>query len=229
MQRKNIVVLTGAGISAESGLSTFRGMNGLWEGYRVEDVASPEGWKKDPNMVNRFYNMRRAACRKAVSNAAHFALRELENYADVQIITQNVDDLHERAGSKNILHLHGEITKVRSTKDEHLVYDWDKDELSLDDTCELGSPLRPHIVWFGEAVPNMEKAIALVKEAEVFLVVGTSLQVYPAASLLNYTKEDCELFIIDPNASQWSKKYGERAIVGTATEILPKWIKNYTK
>jgi len=223
------VVLSGAGISAESGLQTFRGMNGLWEGHRVEEVASPQGWKKDPERVHRFYNMRRADCRRARPNAAHLALVELEAFEDVTIITQNVDNLHERAGSSQVLHLHGEIMKVRSTKNPTLIYDWPKDELSLKDTCALGFPLRPDIVWFGEAVPNMEKAIELVKQADVLLVVGTSLQVYPAASLVNYISDNTALYIIDPNAKQWERKYGNRAIIGTAVEEVPKWVKYIAK
>lgn len=229
MRKKKVVVLTGAGISAESGLSTFRVMNGLWEGYRVEDVASPEAWKNNPDLVNKFYNMRRADCIKAKPNEAHKALVTLEDVADVQIITQNVDDLHERVGSSNVLHLHGEIMKVRSTKDSKLIYAWNQVDLTSKDTCDLGAVLRPHIVWFGEPVPNMTLAIDYVRKADVFLVIGTSLQVYPAASLLDYISPTCQLYIIDPNADQWTNRYGVNAISGLASVEVPKWVKNFTK
>ena len=181
---KRVVVLTGAGISAESGLQTFRGPDGLWEGHRVEDVATPEAWAANPGLVLEFYNQRRRGVRQAQPNAAHLALVDLEGAYDVRIVTQNVDDLHERAGSSNVLHLHGEVRKARSTRDSSLIRDLDDSDIHLGDLCERGSQLRPHIVWFGEMVPAMDEAVELVAEADVLLVVGTSLQVYPAAGLV---------------------------------------------
>lgn len=229
MIKKKIVVFTGAGISAESGLQTFRGSDGLWEGHRVEDVATPEAWQRDPESVQRFYNMRRIACRRAQPNAGHLALVELEKYADVYIITQNIDDLHERAGSKNILHLHGEIMKAQSSRDSNLVYQLQKDELSMEDKCKMGSILRPHVVWFGESVPNMLIASEIVKDADILLVVGTSLQVYPAANLLYETSKDCKIELIDPNAHQMRINSNVILHSGTASEILPKWVEIYAE
>lgn len=196
--KQNLVVLTGAGISAESGIKTFRDSNGLWENHRVEDVASPEGWRNDRALVLNFYNERRRQLLECKPNRAHFALAELESKFNVTIITQNVDDLHERAGSSNVLHLHGELLKMRSSVDEHLVYDCRQDILE-GDKCERGSQLRPHIVWFGEAVPMMEQAIPIVQQADIFMVVGTSLVVYPAAGLVNYTRYETPKWLIDPN------------------------------
>ena len=193
-----IVVLTGAGISAESGLQTFRGSDGLWEGYNVYDVATPEAWHKNPSMVQEFYNMRRKAVLEAEPNAAHFALALLEQHFDVQIITQNIDNLHERAGSINILHLHGEITKARSTLNPSLIYDIEGWEIKMGDACEMGSQLRPHIVWFGEAVPMIEPAASIVQEADLLAVIGTSLQVYPAAGLVDLVKPNTPVVVIDP-------------------------------
>ncbi|MFD2744628.1 MULTISPECIES: SIR2 family NAD-dependent protein deacylase [Sphingobacterium] len=201
---RKIVVFTGAGISAESGLKTFRGADGLWEGYRIEDVATPEAWQRNPTLVQNFYNVRRKACLAAQPNAAHQYLADLAKIEDVQIITQNIDDLHERAGSDRVLHLHGQITKSQSSIDPSAVYPIVGDTLSMDDRCERGAPLRPHVVWFGEAVPAMDEAIALAEEADVFIVVGTSLQVYPAANLLYHLKSDCTLIFVDPNASQYA-------------------------
>jgi len=195
---KRIVVLTGAGISAESGIKTFRDSGGLWENHRVEDVASPEGWRRNQQLVINFYNQRRKQLLECAPNRAHYALAKLEKKYEVTIITQNVDDLHERGGSTNIIHLHGELLKVRSTVDENLVYDWKKDILP-GDKCEKGSQLRPHIVWFGEAVPKMEEAIPIVRDADIFIVVGTSLVVYPAAGLVNYTKYETSKWLIDPS------------------------------
>ncbi len=194
-----IVVLTGAGISAESGLQTFRGSDGLWEGYHVYEVATPEAWNNNPHMVQEFYNMRRKGVLEALPNAAHYALSELAKHHEVQIITQNVDDLHERAGNSNILHLHGEITKAHSTLNAHLVYDIEGWELKMGDVCELGAQLRPHIVWFGEPVPMIAPAIKLVKEADVLAVIGTSLQVYPAAGLIDLVKPNTPIVVIDPS------------------------------
>ncbi|KGE12927.1 SIR2 family NAD-dependent protein deacylase [Sphingobacterium deserti] len=215
---KNLVVFTGAGISAESGLKTFRGSGGLWEGYNIEEVATPDGWKKDVKKVLEFYNTRRQQCIAANPNAAHLALRELENDFQVQIITQNIDDLHERAGSKNVLHLHGEIRKAQSSLNPRFVYEMDTDTISIGDTCELGSQLRPHVVWFGEAVPNLERAARLTREADIFVVIGTSLQVYPAANLLYEVRPGCEVFLIDPNAEALGFDSGIKRIAATATE-----------
>jgi len=195
---KNIVVLTGAGISAESGLKTFRDSGGLWEGHRVEDVATPEAWRRNPETVLRFYNERRQALIKALPNDAHLALVELETDYNVAIITQNVDDLHERAGSKNVLHLHGELMKAQSTQNPSVTYETHGRDIKLGDLCEFGSQLRPFIVWFGEAVPMMERAITLTQMADIFLIIGTSLNVYPAAGLIEYTPEQCVTYLIDP-------------------------------
>jgi NAD-dependent deacetylase len=194
---KKIVVLTGAGVSAESGIKTFRDSDGLWENHHVEDVASPDGWRRDPALVLNFYNQRRAQVLQAQPNAGHLALADLEKDFDVEIITQNVDDLHERAGSTKVLHLHGELRKVRSTRYEKLVYPWDKD-LNLGDLCERGHQLRPHIVWFGEAVPMLEKAAEIAEKADIFMIVGTSLMVYPAAGLMRYAPSNIPFFYIDP-------------------------------
>lgn len=196
--KKKIVVLSGSGLSSESGLSTFRGAGGLWEGHDVTEVASPEGWAKDKEMVLRFYNQRRKQLGEVKPNTAHLALVDLERKYDVQIVTQNVDDLHERAGSKNILHLHGELRKVRSTVDPSLVYDIEYKELNLGDKCEKGSQLRPHVVWFGEFVPEIQNAAAISSSADIYIVVGTSLVVYPAAGLINYVPYEAMKYVIDP-------------------------------
>ena len=197
---KKLVVLTGAGISAESGISTFRDSNGLWENHRIEEVASPEAWRKNPEMVLRFYNIRRKQLFEVEPNEGHKALTRLEKKYDVRIITQNVDDLHERAGSSNVLHLHGELKKVRSTGDPSLVYTLDHWELKMGDVCEKGYQLRPHIVWFGEAVPAFEKAVQIAEQADLFLVIGTSMVVYPAAALINYVPSQAPKYYIDPKA-----------------------------
>ncbi|MCK4638358.1 MAG: NAD-dependent deacylase [Bacteroidales bacterium] len=196
-----IVILTGAGISVESGVKTFRDSNGLWKKYRIEEVASPVAWAQNPDMVLEFYNQRRKQLYEVEPNPAHYALVKLEEKFDVQIITQNVDDLHERAGSKNILHLHGELKKVRSTVDENLVYELDHWELKKGDKCEKGSQLRPHVVWFGEPVPNITKAMQISQTADIFIVIGTSLNVYPAAGLINYIAANKPKYLIDPNAA----------------------------
>lgn len=193
-----IVVLTGAGISAESGITTFRDSNGLWENHRIEDVATPEGWKRNPALVLDFYNQRRRQLFDVAPNAAHLAITALQEHFDVQVITQNVDDLHERAGNNNVLHLHGALRQVRSEQYPELVYDWEKD-LHLGDVCVRGSQLRPHIVWFGEEVPMLPLAARMAEQADVFLIVGTSLQVYPAASLMVYADPDIPFYYIDPN------------------------------
>ena len=196
---KKLVVLSGAGISAESGLLTFRDMGGLWEKYDVYEVASPRGWESDRSLVLRFYNERRKQLLEVDPNRAHEVLAELEESYEVQIITQNVDDLHERAGSSDILHLHGEIRKSQSTVDSSLVYDIDGWELKEGDFCEKGSQLRPHVVWFGEAVDKIPEAAEIVKRADLFLVIGTSLNVYPAAGLIDYVPEETPIYLIDPN------------------------------
>jgi NAD-dependent deacetylase len=205
MAKKKLIVFTGAGISAESGLKTFRDSGGLWEEYKVEDVATPEAWEKDPAMVLDFYNMRRRQAVLAKPNPAHLALVRLEKKYDVLIITQNIDDLHEKAGSKKVLHLHGEITKCRSSVDVSLVYPMKGNDLKIGQLCEKGSQLRPHIVWFGESVPMMEEAAALAATADLFLIIGTSLNVYPAAGLVNYVPEKTPKYLVDPTA--FSKDY----------------------
>ncbi|WP_028298085.1 SIR2 family NAD-dependent protein deacylase [Olivibacter sitiensis] len=216
---KKIVVLTGAGISAESGLQTFRGADGLWEGYHVEDVATPGAWQRNPELVQRFYNIRRKDVLAAMPNAAHQALVELEDAYDVRIITQNIDDLHERAGSKNILHLHGLITKAQSSVDPNLTYDIAGSEISMGETCSKGSQLRPHVVWFGEQVPMMIPALQLCQTADIFIVVGTSLQVYPAASLLDYVPEGIPKYLIDPNADEIAKGHNDFRLINDLASI----------
>lgn len=198
---KKLVVLTGAGISAESGIQTFRDADGLWEGHDVLEVASIDGWYKNPELVLDFYNKRRAQLKSVSPNLAHRLLFELENYFDVKIITQNVDDLHERAGSTNITHLHGELTKMRSEKNPKLISD-SLPEIKLGDLAEDGSQLRPHIVWFGEAVPAIETAIQMVEKADILVVIGTSMQVYPAASLIDYVKNETPIYYIDANPAK---------------------------
>lgn len=198
MKKQKIVVLTGAGISAESGIATFRGSGGLWEGHDIMEVASPEGWTKNPELVLEFYNLRRADAFKAEPNAAHKALAKLEEKYDVQIVTQNVDNLHERGGSSKVLHLHGEITKVRSIRHPELVYDIGNKAIKLGDLCDKGAQLRPHIVWFGEAVPMIEKALMHAHDADMFMVIGTSMAVYPAASLIHYVDANASKYLIDP-------------------------------
>ncbi len=196
---KKLVVLTGSGISAESGIRTFREMGGLWEDYDVHEVASPQGWANDMDLVLRFYNERRKQLLETKPNAGHTGLAELEEHFDVEIITQNVDDLHERAGSSKVLHLHGELKKVRSTLDPSLVHVLDGWELKRGDTCEKGSQLRPHIVWFGEAVPLIEDAVEIIRKADAFAVIGTSLLVYPAAGLVDYVPSGVPIYLVDPN------------------------------
>ena len=195
---KKIVVLTGAGISAESGLKTFRDSDGLWEGYNIEDVATPEAWEHNPGLVQDFYNARRKSVLEAQPNAAHYALARLEEKFDVTVITQNIDDLHERGGSTNVIHLHGIITRSQSSKNPNLTYPIDGWELGMNEVCELGSPLRAHVVWFGEAVPMIEKASQICMGAELFILVGSSLAVYPAAGLVNFVPRGVPKYIIDP-------------------------------
>ena len=215
---KTLAVLTGAGISAQSGLQTFRDSGGLWEGYRVEDVCTPEAFARSPQTVIDFYNARRRAAAAAEPNAAHFALADLERAYDVQIITQNVDDLHERAGSGKVLHLHGELNKLRSTVDENEILPWQGDQ-TLADRDSRGRPLRPHIVWFGEAVPLIEEAVRLVEAADIVIVVGTSLKVYPAASLLHYARFGVPVYLIDPKPN--ADVSGVEILAQTAVQGVP--------
>ncbi|MCB0651150.1 MAG: NAD-dependent deacylase [Saprospiraceae bacterium] len=200
MAKEKIVVLTGAGISAESGIRTFRDAGGLWEGYDVMEVASPEGWRRNNALVIDFYNQRRKQLKEVDPNPAHFALKELEQKYKVVVVTQNVDNLHERGGSSNIIHLHGELTKVRSTLDSSLVYDW-PDDLKMGDKCEKGGQLRPHIVWFGEEVPMLEKALLEITTAHHVIIIGTSMQVYPAAGLVGYAPYRAPIYYVDPKPS----------------------------
>ena len=221
--KKRIAVLSGAGMSADSGLATFRDSNGLWEGHDVHAVASPEGWMANKQLVLEFYNQRRRQLLRAEPNEGHKALVTLEQKYDVNIITQNVDDLHERAGSSQVLHLHGELFKVRSTVYEHLVYDWRKD-LKIGDLCEKGCQLRPHIVWFGEAVPMMEKAIRPVIMADILLIIGTSMQVYPAAGLVDYFPPGRMIYYVDPNPNisyELSRSSNLKIISKKAAEGVP--------
>ena len=217
MAKKKLVVLTGAGISAESGLKTFRDSDGLWEGYDIEDVATPRAWRKNPGLVLEFYNYRRKEVAKAQPNAAHIGLAELQDDFDVHIVTQNIDDLHERAGAKKVLHLHGEIFKMRCEKYEDLVYEI-RDDIKLGDRSEKGFQLRPHIVWFEEPVPMIEEAINITRTAEIFVVVGTSLVVYPAAGLVNYAHWRIPKFIIDKQIPYTSSLYNLTAIEMPATK-----------
>ncbi|NNK82840.1 MAG: NAD-dependent deacylase [Flavobacteriaceae bacterium] len=203
---KHIVVLTGAGMSRESGLKTFREEDGLWEGHDVMKVATPEGFSINPELVLEFYNQRRSQLLTAKPNDAHYALANLEDDYSVTIVTQNVDDLHERAGSTNVLHLHGELFKVRSTYNSNYIIDWKKD-LNLGDKCPNGHQLRPHIVWFGEAVPMLENAIKICETADILVIIGTSMQVYPAASLIHYVTNDTKIYYIDPNPALQSQSY----------------------
>lgn len=219
---KHLVVLTGAGISAESGIKTFRGADGLWEGHDVMQVASPEGFANNPALVLEFYNQRRRQLLQVKPNKAHLELANLEKHFKITIITQNIDDLHERAGSTNVIHLHGELLKVRSTKTETNILDWKKD-LNLGDLDSNGHQLRPHIVWFGEAVPLIDKAVEVCATADKLLIIGTSLQVYPAASLMHYVPENTPTFFIDPDPSISSSK-NLTVIAETATKGIDKFI-----
>ncbi|WP_378176138.1 NAD-dependent deacetylase [Aquimarina sp. SS2-1] len=220
---KKVVVLTGAGISAESGINTFRDADGLWEGHDIMEVASPIGWHNNPALVLDFYNKRRSQLRSVSPNLAHKALVTLEETHQVTIVTQNVDDLHERAGSSNVLHLHGELLKVRSQFDEDLILDW-KTDLNIGDFCEYNSQLRPHIVWFGEEVPMLDRAIQITEQADILMIIGTSMQVYPAASLLQFAPQTTPIYFIDPKPAIAPKEnlniLAERATVG-----VPKVVK----
>ena len=209
---KRLVVLTGAGISAESGINTFRDADGLWEGHDIMEVASPEGFVNNPELVLDFYNQRRRQLLQVKPNNAHLNLNKLEEYFEVDIITQNVDDLHERAGSKNIIHLHGELLKSRSTKNEALIYNCKKD-IILGDLAEDASQLRPHIVWFGEQVPMLDKAIEITQKSDILVIIGTSMQVYPAASLVNYISENVPIYFIDPKPSVNKNAFNNLTII----------------
>jgi NAD-dependent deacetylase len=209
---KKLVVLTGAGISAESGINTFRDIDGLWEGHDVMEVATPQGFAANPTLVLEFYNQRRRELLSVKPNKAHENLVELENHFDVEIITQNVDNLHEKAGSKNVTHLHGELLKVRSSADESLILDWNKD-LVLGDLCVKKSQLRPHIVWFGEMVPMLDKAIEITKKADILVIIGTSMQVYPAASLVDYIKPKTPIYFIDPKPQISENNFNDLKII----------------
>lgn len=217
--KKKLVVLTGAGMSAESGLSTFRDSGGLWENYKVQEVASVEGWYKNPELVQNFYNMRRAELQKHDPNRGHYLLKELESIFDISIITQNVDNFHERAQSTRILHLHGELTKVRSETNESLIYETFQD-VHMGDLAEDGGQLRPHIVWFGEMVLEMEKAIEITQNADIFLIIGSSLQVYPAASLLDFVPVTSKIFVIDPKPVETNLRHDIIFIQKGASEGL---------
>lgn len=217
MQKKKLVVLSGAGMSAESGLKTFRDSGGLWEGYNVYEVATPEGWAKDPAQVLDFYNQRRRDVQNAHPNKAHLAIAQLEKKFDVTVVTQNIDDLHERAGSTHVIHLHGEILKMRSSKNETLIYPCNG-EIQLGEIAEDGAQLRPHVVWFGEAIPMMEKAVAEAMQADVFLIIGTSLNVYPAAGLIDVVKPEATKYVIDPHLPEMYPYPNLITIEKTATE-----------
>lgn len=217
-----MVVLSGAGMSAESGLGTFRDSGGLWDRYPIEEVATPEAWLNDPEKVTGFYNMRRKQCYEASPNEGHLALAELEKKYNVVIVTQNIDDLHERAGSKNVIHLHGEINKVKSSgpKAEKEYFNQKSWEVKMGDKCPDGYQLRPHVVWFGEAVPMLEEGAEAVEQADIFIVVGTSLNVYPAASLVHYVPDHADCFLVDPNQVDISSRFS--VIVDNATTGVKK-------
>lgn len=222
--KKKITVLTGAGVSAESGINTFRDAGGLWEGHDVMEVASPEGFAKNPELVLDFYNQRRRQLKDVSPNRAHHALAKLEAVFEVTIITQNVDDLHERAGSSRVIHLHGELSKMRSTGNEYPILDC-KEDIYLGDLCEKGEQLRPHIVWFGEAVPLLEKAAINTQSADVVIIIGTSMQVYPAAGLVDYAKPGIPIYFIDPKPSVSKYDYDNLTlIVKTAVQGVPKLV-----
>ncbi|MCD4711323.1 MAG: NAD-dependent deacylase [Bacteroidales bacterium] len=226
---KKLVVLTGAGMSAESGLRTFRDMGGLWEEHDVYEVASPGGWHRDRALVLRFYNERRKQLLETTPNKGHLGLVELEREFEVLIVTQNVDDLHERAGSSRILHLHGELRKSRSTADPDLVYDIEGWKLDEGDLCEKGSQLRPHVVWFGEAVPAIEEAAIVVSAADIFVIIGTSMNVYPAAGLINYVPDTAPIYVIDPSEVAIAGHPGIRIIrknAGEGVQLLMEEIRN---
>jgi NAD-dependent deacetylase len=220
---QNIVVFTGAGISAESGLGTFRDSGGLWEQFKIEDVATPEAFERNPELVLNFYNLRRKQLLESKPNVAHISLNKLSEKYNLHIITQNIDDLHERSGSKNILHLHGKLMESKSSINDSLIYPIKGVDLKLGDLCKNGSQLRPNVVWFGEPVPKMIDAISITKKADIFIVIGTSLNVYPAASLLNYTNNAKRIILIDLKAEQ---KKGVEVVKGKATIEVPRLVRN---
>lgn len=224
--KKEIVILTGAGISAESGLKTFRDADGLWEGHDIMEVASPQGFENNPNLVLDFYNQRRRQLLRVEPNKAHRALVRLEDYFNVTVITQNVDDLHERAGSSQVIHLHGELLKVRCCRHENSVLNW-KTDLNIGDLSDHGHQLRPHIVWFGEQVPLLEKAIEITTYADILIIIGTSMQVYPAASLIDYVNSKVPIFFIDPkpNVSR-NRNYNLTVMAETAVKGVPTLIED---
>jgi len=227
--QKKIVVLTGAGMSADSGIRTFRDANGLWEDHDVMEVASPYGFARDPALVLDFYNQRRRQLLEVVPNAGHKMLVELEQHFNVTIITQNIDDLHERAGSSHVLHLHGELLKVRSTGDETMVLDWKKD-LTLGETCPKGYQLRPHIVWFGEEVPLLSEAAQITVTADILIIIGTSMQVYPAAGILNYARQGTPIYFIDPKPSINASDFENLTIIqSTAAKGVPTLVKDLVR
>ncbi|WP_127137845.1 SIR2 family NAD-dependent protein deacylase [Flagellimonas oceanensis] len=224
MSKQKIVVLTGAGMSAESGLKTFRDENGLWEGHDVMQVASPQGFAQNPELVLEFYNQRRRQLLDVSPNKGHLALAELEQGFDVSIVTQNVDNLHEKAGSSHVVHLHGELFKVRSTVNENHVLDWEKD-LILGDTDDHGHQLRPHIVWFGEMVPMLETAAQITQQAEILIIIGTSMQVYPAASLIHYAPDETPIYFVDPKPNIRSTDFNNLTVIPkTAAEGVPELV-----
>jgi NAD-dependent deacetylase len=229
VKKQKLVVLTGAGISAESGLQTFRDGDGLWEGYNVYDVATPQAWAANPPLVQDFYNMRRKSVLEAQPNRAHHILAELEQHFDVHIITQNIDNLHERAGSGKVLHLHGEITKSQSTRNPRLVYDIEGWELKMGATCEEGAQLRPFIVWFGEAVPKIEDAAVLASQADIFMIIGTSLVVYPAAGLVNDVIPGTPIYIIDKGTPEFRRSENITFIQQPASTGLEQWMRDILK
>lgn len=221
---KTLVVLSGAGMSAESGIKTFRDAGGLWEGHDIMSVASPEGWHKNPSLVSEFYNQRRQQLAEVEPNAGHLALAHLEGKFKTYIVTQNVDDLHERAGSRQVVHLHGELTKMRSSVYENEIYEVGYQRVDYGAKCKKGTLLRPHIVWFGEAVPMIEHAIDLVSKADVLIIVGTSLEVYPAAGLIHHTPKNCRRYLIDPNRHSEMREAGLEIISSTAAKALPELV-----
>ena len=227
--KKQITILSGAGISAESGISTFRDSDGLWENHRIEDVATPEAWQRNSKLVLEFYNLRRKQLLEVEPNGAHFAITELQEKFNVQVITQNVDDLHERARNENVLHLHGELKKARSTAYPFQVYDLEEWELNVGDKCENGHQLRPHIVWFGEEVPNLQVATEIVSESDAVIIVGTSLNVYPAASLYQFAKANCPIWIIDPKADELVYPDSITPINEKAGAALPRLVQSLLK
>lgn len=222
--KKKIVVFSGAGVSAESGLKTFRDQGGLWENHDISEVATPQAWQANRELVLQFYNMRRKQLFKAKPNPAHFALAELESDFEVAVVTQNIDDLHERAGSSKVTHLHGELKKVQSEKYPELVYDFEKETIEIGDLCEKGHQLRPHVVWFGEAVPMMEKAYQIASTADFFIVVGTSLNVYPAAGIINFVPPSAQCWLVDPSSDNHQLSNQWTIIQANAGLALPKLV-----